>query len=144
MQDGPPATAVAEAVAAEQASVAADSMVVVLPVAGSTVLVVLMVALSAAVAFVVAILVDATGVGTGTIAGSLIASSSAATVIRGGGIIRTDITVTTITRTLTMDTADTPTIDTAGTVTTVRGVTDTAIAADQDISEAGPDAAIAE
>src|ERR1700722_5189041 len=61
--------------------------------------------------------------------------SSAATAIQvgGAGAIRTDITVTTITRTVTMDTADTRTMDTAGTVTTVAAVTDTAIAADQGI-----------
>ena len=87
------------------------------------------VAVSMAVAFVVAVLV-------GTITDSLMMSSSAATVIRGGGAgaIRTDITVTTITRTIIMDTADTTYyMDTAGTVTTVAAVTDTAMAADQGI-----------
>jgi len=69
------------------------------------------------------------------VAVSRMMSSSAATVIRAGGAgaIRTDITVTTITRTITMDTADTRTMDTAGTVTTVAAVTDTAIAAGQGI-----------
>src|SRR5205823_9155932 len=56
------------------------------------------VAVSTAVAFVVPILV---------ITDSLMMSSSAASAFRhgGAGTIRTDITVTTITRTLTMDTA---------------------------------------
>src|SRR6266481_2508635 len=82
--------------------------------------------------FVVAVLVRATGVATGAISDSLMMSSSAATALRGGGAgtIRTDIMVTTITRTITMDTADTRTMDTAGTVTTVVAVTDTAMAAD--------------
>ena len=86
------------------------------------------VAVSMAVAFVVAVLVGGTGVATGAITDSLMMSSSAATVIRGGGTgaIRTDIAVTTITRTLTMDTADT--------VTTAGPVTDTAMAVDQGIS----------
>jgi len=89
------------------------------------------VALSTAVAFVVAVLVGVTGVATGAITDSLMMSSSAATALRGGGAgtIRTDITVTTITRTITMDTADTRT------VTMVAAVTDTAMAADQGISE---------
>ena len=84
------------------------------------------VAVSTAVAFVATVLV---------ITDSLIMSSSAASAFRGGGAgaIRTDITVTTITRTITMDTADThtATIDTADTVTMVGPVTDTAMAADQ-------------
>jgi hypothetical protein len=86
------------------------------------------VALSTAVAFVVAVLVGATGVATGAITDSLMMSSLAASAIPGGGAgaIRTDITVTT-TRTITMDTADT--------VTMISPVTDTAIAADQGISE---------
>src|ERR1700736_856296 len=90
------------------------------------------VALSATVAFVVAVLRGATGAGTGAIIDSLMMSSLAATVTPGGGAgtIRTDTTVTTITRTITMDTADPRIIDTAGTVTTVVAVTDTAIAAD--------------
>ena len=94
------------------------------------------VALSTAVAFVVAVLVGATGVAaigaaTGAITDSLMISSSAATASRGGGTgtIRTDITVTTIIRTITMDTAGTHT------VTTVAAVTDTAMPADQGISE---------
>ena len=88
------------------------------------------VALSAAMAFVVAVLVGATGMATGVITDSLTMSSSAATAFRGGaGTIRTDITVTTITRTITMDTAGTHT------VTKVAAVTDTAMPADQGISE---------
>lgn len=73
-----------------------------------------------AVAFVVAVLI-------GTITDSPMMSLSAATVIQAGGTggIRTDITVTTITRTIIMDTADTHTaMDTAGTVTTVPPVMD--------------------
>jgi hypothetical protein len=89
------------------------------------------VAVSTAVTFVVAVLVGATGMATGVITDSLMMSSSAATAFRGGGAgtIRTDITVTTITRTITMDTADTRT------VTTVAAVTDTAMVADQGIPE---------
>jgi len=107
-----------------------------LPVAVSTALVVSVgdvspEAVSTALAFVVAVSVGGTGVATGAIADSLIMSSSAATVTRGGGAgaIRTD-TLTTITRTVTMDTADTRTMDTAATVTTVAAVTDSAIAAE--------------
>jgi hypothetical protein len=87
------------------------------------------VAVSMAVAFAVAVLV-------GAITDSLMMFSSVVTVIRGGGTgaIHTDIMVTTTTRTIIMDTADTRTMDTAGTVTTVAAVTDTAIAADQGIS----------
>ena len=99
------------------------------------------VALSTAVAFVVAVLVGATGVAaigaaTGVITDSLMISSSAATGFRGGGTgtIRTDITVTTIIRTITMDTAGTHTV-TMGTVITVAAVTDNAMPADQGISE---------
>jgi hypothetical protein len=89
-----------------------------------------------AVAFVVAVLVGGTGVAIGPIADSPMISSSAATAFRGGaGTIHTDIMVTTITRTIIMDTVDTRTMDTAGTVTTVAAVTDTAMAADQGISE---------
>jgi len=86
------------------------------------------VALSTAVAFVVAIL----GGATSAIADSLITSSSAATVIRVGrtGIIHTVITVT---RTITMDTADTHMV-TTDTVTMAGPVTDTAMAVDQTIS----------
>jgi hypothetical protein len=95
------------------------------------------VAVSAAVASVVAVLVGGTGVTTGTITDSPMMSSSAATVIRGGGTgtIRTDITVTTITRTVTMDTAGThtATMDTPDTATMI-AVMDTAMAADQGIS----------
>ena len=136
----------------EEVSAVAVSTVAVLVVAGSTreasevavstVVVtsvgdVSAVALSTAMAFVVAVLVGATGVATGAITDSLMTPSSAATAFRGGGAgtIRTDITVTTITRTITMDTADTRTMDTAGTVTTVAAVTDTVMAADQGISE---------
>jgi hypothetical protein len=113
--------------------VVAGSMGEALPVEVFTVLVVSVVdispmAVSAALAFVVAVSV-------GAITDSLMISSSVATVIRGGGTgtIRTDTTVTAITRTVTMDTADTPTMGTAGTVTTVAAVTDTAMAADQGI-----------
>src|SRR6266404_3154671 len=106
-----------------------------------------------------AVLVGATGVATGAITDSLMMSSSAASAFQGGaGAIRTDITVTTITRTITMamDTAGTRTVTmvTAGTVTTVapamdiameaervmdmamaaEPVTDTAMAADQGIT----------
>ena len=108
------------------------------------------VAVSTAVAFVVAVLVAisvqceadtrspaaelahgvaATGVAIGVITDSLMMSSSPATsAFRGGGAgtIRTDITVTTITRTITTATA--------GMVTTVAPVMDTAMAADQGIS----------
>jgi hypothetical protein len=112
-----------------------------LPVAVSTALVVSVgdvsaVAVSTALAFVVAVLVGATGVATGAITDSLMMFSSAATVIRAGGTgaIHTDIIVTTITRTITMDMAGTRTV-TMGTVTTVAAVTDTAMAADQGISE---------
>ena len=85
------------------------------------------VALSTALVFVVAVSVGGTGVATGAITDSLMMSSSAATVIRGGGTgaIRTDITVTTITRTVIMDTG--------GTATMI-AVMDTAMAADQGIS----------
>ena len=70
----------------------------------------------------------ATGVAIGaiTIADSLMMSSSATSAFRGGaGAIRTDITVTTITRTVIMDTG--------GTATMI-AVMDTAMAADQGIS----------
>ena len=58
-------------------------------------------------------------------------SSSAASLSGGGaGAIRTDITVTAITRTVTMDTVGTRTaMGTAGTVTRVAPVMDTAMAA---------------
>jgi hypothetical protein len=75
-------------------------------------------------------------------------SSSAASAFRGGGAgdIRTDITVTTITRTTTMDTVDihtaimdtagthTATTDTVDTVTMVGPVMDIAMATDQGTS----------
>src|SRR5882724_5506203 len=153
MPDGQVATAGEEATTAEavvvsmgEVSAVAGSTVAVLVAVGSTleasevavstVVVVSVrdvsaVALSTALAFVVAVLVGATGVATGAITDSLIMSSSAATALRGGGAgtIRTDITVTTITRTITMDTAGTRT------VTMVAAVTDTDMAADQGISE---------
>ena len=74
--------------------------------------------------------VTAIGVAIGaiTITDSLMMSSSPATsAFRGGGAgtIRTDITVTTITRTITMGSA--------GTVTTMAAVMDTSMAADQGI-----------
>src|SRR5438067_1255187 len=118
--------AVAVVVSTEEASAVALSTAVVISVGDVSA-----VALSTAVAFVVAVLVGVTGVATGAITDSLMMSSSAATALRGGGAgtIRTDITVTTITRTITMDTADTRT------VTMVAAVTDTAMAADQGISE---------
>ena len=74
-----------------------------------------------AVVFVAAVLVT-------VITDSIMMSSSSTTsAFRGGGAgaIRTDITVTAITRTITMDTA--------GTVTTMTAVMDTAMAADQGI-----------
>jgi hypothetical protein len=87
------------------------------------------VAVSTAVAFVATVL---------AITDSLMMSSLAASAFRGGGAgaIHTDITVTTITRTITMDTAGTHTapMDTADTVTMVGPVTDTAMAADQGMS----------
>ena len=97
-----------------------------------------LVAVSAGVAFVVAVLVAATSVAIFAITDFLMMSSSATSAFRGGGAIRTDITVTT--RTITMDTA---TMDTAGTgttvapgmVTTMAPAMDTAMAADQGISE---------
>ena len=106
----------------------ADAVVLVFTEEASAAVDVSAVALSTVVDFVVAVLVHATGVATGAITDSLMTSSSAATVIRGGGTgaIRTDITVTTITRTITMDTAEA--------VTMVGPVTDTAMAADQRIS----------
>ena len=79
--------------------------------------------ISAAVAFAVAILV-------GGITDSLMMSSSAASAFRGGGAgtIRTDITVTAITRTVIMDTAGTHTA-TGHTVTTAAPVTGIAMEA---------------
>jgi hypothetical protein len=106
-------------VSTEEASAVALSTVVV--VSGGDVS---PVAVSMAVAFVVTVLVGATG----AITDSPMMSSSAA------GAIRTDITVTTITRTITMDTTGTHIMDTADTVTMVGPVTDTAMAADQGMS----------
>lgn len=109
-----------------------DSTGVAFAVALSTAVVVsvgdvLAVALFTAVAFAVAVLV-------GTITDSLMTSSSAASAFRdgGAGTIRTDITITAITRTVTMamDTAATRTAtDTATTVTTVAPVMDIAMEA---------------
>ena len=125
--------AVAVVVSTEEASAVALSTAVVVSVGDVSA-----VALSTAVAFVVAVLVGVTGVATGAITDSLMMSSSAATALRGGGAgtIRTDITVTTITRTITMDTVGThtATMDTAEAVTMADPVTDTAMAADQRIS----------
>ena len=96
----------------------------------------------AAVVLVGDVLLGATGVATGAITDSPMMSSSAATAIRvgGAGAIRTDITATAITPTITMDTAAThtaTTMDTTDPGTTVGPVTDTAMAADQGISEVG-------
>jgi hypothetical protein len=154
MQDGQLATAGAAATAEAVASTAEVLAGTVFMVVGSTVeasavalstaVVVSVgdvspVAVSMAVAFVVAVLVGATGVTTGAITDSLMMSSSATSAFRGGGAgaIRMNITVTTITRTITMamDTAGTRTItmDTAGTATTMAAVMDTAMAADRGI-----------
>jgi hypothetical protein len=88
------------------------------------------VAVSTAVAFVATVLV---------ITDSLMMSSSAASAFRGGGAgaIRTDITVTTITRTITMDTAGTHIMDTADTVTTVAPVMGIVMEAERGISGVG-------
>jgi len=94
-----------------------------------------------AVAFVVAVLMAATSVAIFDISDSLMTSSSAASAFRhgGAGAIRTDITVTTTTRTITMamDTAGTLTVTmvAAGTVTTVGPVMDIAMAAERGIPE---------
>ena len=86
----------------------------------------------------VAFVVGAIGVATGAITDSLMMSSSAGSAFRdgGAGAIRTDITITATTRTITMATAytHTATTETADTVTMVGPVTDTAMAADQAIS----------
>ena len=85
------------------------------------------VVVSTAMAFVVAVLV-------GAITDSLMMCSSAASAFRAGGAgtIRTDITVTAITRTVTMDTVGTRTaMDTAGKVTTVAPVIDIAMEAER-------------
>jgi hypothetical protein len=140
----------AEAATAEEVLAAAVFTVADLVVAGSTgealpvavstapvvsVVDISPVAVSTALAFGVAVLVGGTGAATGAITDFPTMSLSAATVIRGGGAgtIRTDIMVTTITRTITMRTADTRPMDTAGTATTLGPVTDTVMAADQGI-----------
>ena len=145
-RDGQAATAVVGAATAGAVAVSTAAVLVVASmgeasvVALSTAVVVSTgdvsaVALSTALAFVAAVLVGATGAATGAITDFPMMFSSVATVIRGGGTgaIHTDIMVTTITRTIIMDTADTRTMDTAGTVTTVVAVTDTVIAVDQGI-----------
>ena len=110
------------AVSMGEVSVAVVSMAAVSPVEVST-----------AVAFVVTVLV---------ITDSLMMSSSAASAFRhgGAGTIRTDITATTITRTLTMDTAGTHTVTTVALVMDIameaERVMDMAMAADQGISGA--------
>ena len=111
-------TAVAVVDFTAEASAVALSMAVVVSVGDVSAEVV-----STAVAFVVAVLA-------GGITGSLMMSSSAASAFRGcgAGAIRTDITVTAITRTVIMDTADTHT------ATMVGPVTDTAMAADKGVS----------
>jgi hypothetical protein len=122
-----------------EVSVAVVSTAAVSAVAVSTavasVVAVSAVVVSTAVVSVVAVLV-------GAITDFPMMSSSAALAFRGGGagVIRTDITVTTITHTITMamDMAGThtaTTMDTADTVTTVAVVTDSAMAADQGTSE---------
>jgi hypothetical protein len=125
-------TGEASAVAVSTAALAfvGDVSAVVLSTAAALVAAVSAVVISTAVAFVVAV----------SITGSLMMSSSATSAFRAGGAIRTDITVTvtTITHTITMamDTVGThtaTTMDMADTVTTVAVVTDTAMAADQDI-----------
>jgi hypothetical protein len=93
------------------------------------------VAVSRAVAFVVAVLAGATGAATGAITDIPMTSSSAASAFRhgGAGAIRTDITVTTITRMLTMDTVGTHIATTVAgdTVTTVALVMDIAMEAER-------------
>ena len=86
--------------------------------------VVFVVAVSA-MAFVVAVLVAVTSVAIFAITDFLMMSSSATSAFRGGGAIRTDITVPAITRTITMGTV--------GTVTKVTPVMDIAMAAEQGI-----------
>jgi hypothetical protein len=115
--------AVLAVVSTGEASAVALSMAVVVSVRDVSA-----VALSTALAFVMAVLVGATGVATGAITDSLMTSSLAASAFRvgGAGATRTNIMVTTITRTITMDTA--------GTVTMGGPVTDIAMAADQAIS----------
>jgi len=154
------AVAVSAAVAAstEVVSMVVGSMGAASAVAVSTAVVVSMgdisaVALSTAVAFVVAVSVVAVStvaafaVTVLVITDSLMMSSSAASAFLDGGAggIRTDITVMTITRMITMDTAiirmvtmdsavtRTTTMDMADTGTTTAPVTDTSMAADQGI-----------
>jgi hypothetical protein len=127
----------AVAVVASTAAVSAVAVFMVLGSTGEASAVVVSVGnvsavvVSTAVAFVATVLV---------ITDSLMMSSSAASAFPAGGAgdIHTDITVTTITRTITMDTAGTPTApmdtDTADTVTMVGPVTDTAMATDQGMS----------
>ena len=105
---------------AEAATVGAASAVVVGSTGEASA-----VALSTAVAFVGDV---------STITDSLMMCSSAASAFPAGGAgtIRTDITVTAITRTVTMDTVGTRTaMDTAGTVTTVAPVMDIAMEAER-------------
>src|SRR5256885_13290890 len=118
----------AVAVVASTAAVSAVAVFMVLGSTGEASAVVVSVGnvsavvVSTAVAFVATVLV---------ITDSLMMSSSAASAFPGGGAgaIRTDITVTTITRTLTMDTAGTHTATTVagGTVTMVAPVMDIAM-----------------
>src|ERR1700736_522020 len=119
MQDGQPATAVEEAVVVSMEEVLAVAVFTAAVLVVDSTEEASAAALSTALAFGVAVSVGGTGVATGAITDSLMMSSSAATVIRGGGtgIIRTGITVMTITRTATMDTgrthiATTDTVDT--------------------------------
>ena len=141
-------------VSTEEASAVAVSTVAVLlvdstveasAVARSTAVVVSVedvspVAVSTAVAFVVAVSAVAVSTAVAFVAtvlvmtDSLMMSLSATSAFRAGGAgaIRTDITVTAITRTTTMDTAGIHTgMDTAGTVTTVAPVMDIAMAAER-------------
>jgi hypothetical protein len=113
-----------------EASTVALSTAVVVSVGDISPVAVSTAAVSVAVAFVATVLV---------ITDSLMMSSSAASAFRGGGAgtIRTDITATTITRTITMDTAGTHIMDTTGTVTTVAPVMGIAMEADRGISGVG-------
>src|SRR6266478_2750037 len=110
-----------------EASVVALSTAVVVSVGDVSAM-----AVSSAVAFVVAVLAGATGMATGAITDSLMMSSSAASAFRGGGAgtIRTDITRTI---TMAMDKGDTlmATTVAGGTVTTVAPVMDIAMAAER-------------
>ncbi len=96
-------------------------------------------AASTGVAFVVGVLVAATSVAIFAITDSLMMSSSAASAFQGGGAgaIRTDITVTTRTITMAMDTAGIRTVTTVAPVMDIamaaEPVMDTAMAADQGI-----------